>query len=458
MSNFVTAKSRSRSGKGSNFVGAGGKRKFDEAKHCRSKGKFVSCGGGGTKAGAKPTKPKMKGKGKFRRAQEGTDEQRAGLARQIRTARAGVKTRVAHSKLTQRVRELRAIRRSKEPPQTAPTARYAPAKTKAARPSGTPATTTAAGKMPTPAEMAAKDAAITAREKVKAEAELAEFRTRFSAYTAGDAKVARIAGIGDRVATARAEVERADRAVAEAGTRHKEAKPGSREWLLADQGLRDAMEQSRAARTRHESAELVSRRDLLKVLAVPDTARVKLEPKVAAGLKGDGREAADTALGFLGRVTADSGAGPIAFRVKAVPGSHEQREFYQNGAVHLGRDTAPATAVHELGHMLEEQVPGWDRAAQAFLRHRVGNEKPTQLNTLGGDHGVYRDNEFGRKDRFDEAFGSQSWYVGKDYGGFGGSEVTAMGLEKLYEDPFTFARKDPEFTKFLLGALDGSLR
>ena len=33
-----------------------------------------------------------------------------------------------------------------------------------------------------------------------------------------------------------------------------------------------------------------------------------------------------------------------------------------------------------------------------------------------------------------------------------------MGLQKLWEDPATFARKDPEYFKLITGILDGSLR
>ena len=33
-----------------------------------------------------------------------------------------------------------------------------------------------------------------------------------------------------------------------------------------------------------------------------------------------------------------------------------------------------------------------------------------------------------------------------------------MGLQRLYEDPAGFAHSDPEYTKFLLGILDGALR
>ena len=33
-----------------------------------------------------------------------------------------------------------------------------------------------------------------------------------------------------------------------------------------------------------------------------------------------------------------------------------------------------------------------------------------------------------------------------------------MGLELLYNDPYNFAKADPEFFDFIMGLLDGELR
>lgn len=62
-----------------------------------------------------------------------------------------------------------------------------------------------------------------------------------------------------------------------------------------------------------------------------------------------------------------------------------------------------------------------------------------------------------REDKYGAAFGDAKWYVGKHYPS-GDTEILSMGLEKLYDSPLDFAEKDPEFFKFLLGILDGSLR
>jgi hypothetical protein len=73
-------------------------------------------------------------------------------------------------------------------------------------------------------------------------------------------------------------------------------------------------------------------------------------------------------------------------------------------------------------------------------------------------HANFRDDEEGRKDKFDNVYDELSaYYVGKDYGQ-GATEIVSMGLELLYNNPILFAKKDPEYLKYILGILDGSLR
>jgi len=125
--------------------------------------------------------------------------------------------------------------------------------------------------------------------------------------------------------------------------------------------------------------------------------------------------------------------------------------------IKVGEEDGAWVHVHEMGHALEYQVPSIKKASHEFLEHRVGNQKPEQLKKLFPD-GPYRDDEFGRDDDFGKTFGKQSaWYVGKDYGG-DATEILSKGLEQLHESPIAFARDDPEFFKFVLGILDGSMR
>lgn len=102
--------------------------------------------------------------------------------------------------------------------------------------------------------------------------------------------------------------------------------------------------------------------------------------------------------------------------------------------------------VHELGHALESQH-GWYMEAKRFLDSRVGYEK----------HSKIRGREVGWKDDFEKAFGSEGHYVGRKYS-HASTEIISMGLEKLYKDPVTLAKKDPEYFDFMVNLLHGKLK
>jgi hypothetical protein len=133
------------------------------------------------------------------------------------------------------------------------------------------------------------------------------------------------------------------------------------------------------------------------------------------------------------------------------------RAYYSDSKHSIGMpDTIREnTWVHEMGHGIERHIPGAKTAAREFLAHRVKDEPPRKLAEVLPDR-KYASYEEGRKDDFDRAFGDSGWYCGKEYAD-GGTEILSMGLERLYEDPATFARLDPEFCAFILGVLDRSI-
>lgn len=113
---------------------------------------------------------------------------------------------------------------------------------------------------------------------------------------------------------------------------------------------------------------------------------------------------------------------------------------------------ATKTAVHELGHAIENTKPKLKERAAAFLKYRLGDEKQQSLAKLFPGRG-FEPHEAGAKDRFDRAFEDMdAHYVGKSYGS-GSTEVVSMGVEKLYDDPVGFAANDPEYFHFILWAL-----
>jgi hypothetical protein len=211
-----------------------------------------------------------------------------------------------------------------------------------------------------------------------------------------------------------------------------------------------------AAATRDRVLGHLETAEPVRIESLPRPAHLRM-------LTADTHNAVEEARRFVGRVLrrGDEPDLPVAFG--QIPPEREQRAHYGLGYryVALKHDESPSTAVHELGHAIDEQVTAGGvkvrRRSLEFLAHRVGTEPPRKLNDVFPAQS-YRDDEEGRKDRFDEAFpGSSAYYVGKDYGR-GATEIMSMGLQKLHEDPVGFAEKDPEFCKFVLGILDGSLR
>jgi hypothetical protein len=164
----------------------------------------------------------------------------------------------------------------------------------------------------------------------------------------------------------------------------------------------------------------------------------------------------DEGLSWIRQVTSEAGLPKMDVRFARVTKDTGFRgSFAVKEGIALQAHAKSGVVVHEFAHHLENHT-GAGHAAQDFLKYRVGDETPTSLATLFPKHGYGRE-EMGRKDKFEEAFGDAAWYVGKDYGKHG-TEITSMGLEKLYADPVGFAKKDPEHVSFLLGILDGSLR
>jgi len=114
-----------------------------------------------------------------------------------------------------------------------------------------------------------------------------------------------------------------------------------------------------------------------------------------------------------------------------------------------------------MGHVIEDKVRGVKEAAHEFLYHRVGIESARPMSELTGEP-KYGEKEMGRPDKWRDVFGDNAGYVGKRYPSrpdkLQSTEVISMGLEQMHRDPVKFARRDPEYFRFICGILDGSLR
>jgi hypothetical protein len=140
---------------------------------------------------------------------------------------------------------------------------------------------------------------------------------------------------------------------------------------------------------------------------------------------------------------------------ESVRASYVKSETKPEGVVKVTKASDYATVAHEVVHALEHQVPGLKEACHAFLKHRCGDEPYRKLTEVVPEGG-YRADEKGRRDDFEKAFGNNAWYVGKHYKG-GETEVLSMGLEKLLKNPAQFIKEDPQYARFVMAAMRGTL-
>lgn len=126
------------------------------------------------------------------------------------------------------------------------------------------------------------------------------------------------------------------------------------------------------------------------------------------------------------------------------------------------RNVKPMVVVHEYGHALEHQFPEIGAASRAFVGHRTAGETPMLFSNVSPDVEWAKDDDMGRKDDFEKAFGPLSpdnlapLYVGKIYDN--ATEVLSMGLELMYENPLHFLKEDPEYFYFVVGIMTGKIK
>ena len=116
------------------------------------------------------------------------------------------------------------------------------------------------------------------------------------------------------------------------------------------------------------------------------------------------------------------------------------------------------TAVHELGHFIEQRDMRVRKAAWEFLEERTRGEKAVGLRKLTG--GNFEATEVAKEDKFFNP------YVGKVYGEpkvvygmtiYPDTEVISMGLEAMYRDPARFFREDRGHFELILKLMRGEL-
>ena len=145
-----------------------------------------------------------------------------------------------------------------------------------------------------------------------------------------------------------------------------------------------------------------------------------------------------------------------------IPADRKQRSFHReidtpdgsksqiNMAIYDGGNTF----VHEFGHAMET-APEVSRMAKAFMAMRTKGQGFAKMREVDPNRS-YDPDEVGAENDFGKAFGEHARYVGKYYP-HGATEITSMGMEMLYKDPVGFAKNDPQYFKFIMGVIDGSV-
>jgi hypothetical protein len=284
---------------------------------------------------------------------------------------------------------------------------------------------------------------------------------RLAAYTAGDEKVRQLASITTEADRIKAEYDATSRELSNLlKTQGEEA---ARYGTPAQKRNKELVEKLDQLLGRQRGASNESRDQVTAILK----AKTPHGVTVTKPAKGNHLLNQEVAKGqaFLDSTLRKAGGKPLEVKAYAHNGDYRANANTKTSSVHLAYHTTAETVVHEIGHIIEERLPGINEAVQKFLAYRVGDEKPRRLGKLFKGHG-YSLWETGREDQFGQYFSAAgsdgkfndaaAWYAGKVTKT--GSEVLTMGLEALYTDAVGFAKKDPEYCKFILGILDGSLR
>lgn len=286
-------------------------------------------------------------------------------------------------------------------------------------------------------------------------------KDQLDAYTNGDEKVKAIASLGNQADHWQQESDRLKEQVDKLYEKRKNLKTGKLGKIDSAnlKRLHDAQYQAEI-KQREASKQM---RDMIRKTfgaKAPMSIEYDMPQSPSQPWDNSSKAAVTAAHEFIGAMLEKGGFDKgVNTRVLPLSGN-QKRAFYTPGTGTMMVRSAfenSATIVHEWGHNIEDVVPGVTEACQEFLKYRLKGEKPQRLQELFPQRN-YESWEVGAKDEFDKAFGDSGWYVGKIYPGGMGSEVLSMGLELLYNDPAKFARRDPEYCKFVLGVLDGTIR
>ncbi len=196
------------------------------------------------------------------------------------------------------------------------------------------------------------------------------------------------------------------------------------------------------------------RSEAWKALAPPDPQKdLQVTPVSGANLSKKTLKSVDDATAWYRQVLSKTHNGQ-RIDVHDVTDTQEKRAYMVGGKIYLLKSETPGNVIHEIAHCLEHWNAKTLQAAKGFLYHRVGKTEPFVFQDRWPNLD-FDDDEVGWDDEFSRSMGATSAaYTGKYYRT--GTEILSSGMERLFANPVTFARQDPEFFRFIVGVLRGS--
>jgi hypothetical protein len=139
---------------------------------------------------------------------------------------------------------------------------------------------------------------------------------------------------------------------------------------------------------------------------------------------------------------------PGSLAIRNLSSGEVQRSYFDGkNTIYFERNTDPASAFHEMGHWLENNMPGGKSAASSFLESRTRGEMPVRDPTMKN----YDKREMMVEDKFRDP------YIGKLYPKTGrvrmATEITSMGMQYLRSDATKFFHEDRDHFNFTIGML-----
>lgn len=181
------------------------------------------------------------------------------------------------------------------------------------------------------------------------------------------------------------------------------------------------------------------------------------------------RAYADDVREFISRA-AEKGSVPEDVKL-VVGGSRSKASPDPNDpTAYISRGVGGRVVAHEYGHLIETASSEHMNAAVAFLERRIAGDVAThgegglRMSKLRGRK--HNSDEVGFPDDFEDAYTGKLYRrprgksetdthrtPGSDRHVYSATEITSVGLERLYTDPVRFAEEDPDFFRFTVAQL-----